>query len=92
MIQVHAENEIAALFTLEIDSTRGTLHYVCPVPAGQPGVPLIGKFQMRVGTSNGHLVGHQYTNGRGPIGVFKPEQVSQFLFAATLFPKNAPKF
>lgn len=92
MIQVHAENEIAALFTLEIDPTRGTLHYVCPVPAGRPGVPQIGNFQLRIGTPQAHIVGTKYPNGRGGIVEFKPEQVSQLLFAATLFPKNAPKF
>jgi hypothetical protein len=92
MIQVHVENEIAALFTLEIDPTNGTLHYNCPVPAGRPGVPLIGTFQMRVGNGEAHVVGTQYPNGRGPIVEFKPAQVSQFLFSATLFPKNPPTF
>jgi hypothetical protein len=92
MIQVHAENEIAALFTLEVDPTRGTLHYVCPVPAGQPGVPQNGKLQLRIGSGQAHIVGTKYPNGRGEIVTFKPEQVSQLLFAATLFPKNYPKF
>jgi hypothetical protein len=89
MIRVHAENEIAALFTLEIEPTRGTLHYVCPVLAGRPGVPVIGKFQIRAGSNEAHVMGEKYPNSRGPVVEFTPEQVSQLLFSATLFPKNA---
>jgi hypothetical protein len=92
MIQVRAGNEIAAIFTLEIDPTNGTLHYNCPVPPGNPGVPAIGTFQMRVGSSEAQVLGRQYGNGRGPVVEFKPEQISQFLFSLTLFPKNPPQF
>lgn len=91
MIQVHAQNEIAALFTLEIDPTRSTLHYVCPLPTGRPGVPQIGHFQLRIGTSEAHIMGTTYPNG-GRVVEFKPEQVSQLLFALTLFPRNRPRF
>ena len=87
-IEVREENQLAAIFTLEVDPTRGTLHYNCPVP---PGVPSIGSFQIKVGPTEGHIMGTQYPNGRGRIVEFTPEQVSQFLFAATLFPKNAPR-
>jgi len=92
MIQVHAENEIAVLFTLEIDRTRGVMHYACPVPAGRPGVPQNWKLQLQIGNSQNHIMGTKYPNGRGGIVEFKPEQVSQLLLSALLFPKSGPMF
>jgi hypothetical protein len=87
MVQVHPENEIGALAILEVDPTNGRLHYNCPVPAGQPGVPRIGELQIQVGTSQAHIMGRKHPNG--PVVEFTPEEVSQFLLEAALFPKAA---
>jgi hypothetical protein len=89
MVTVHGENEIAAIFTLEIDPTNGRLHYVCRLQGG-PGVPLTGDLQIQVGTSEAQIVGKKLSSNT--IVRFTPEQVGEFLFSATLFPKRLPAF
>jgi hypothetical protein len=43
---------------------------------------------MQVGGGHAHIVEEEYPNGHSRIVEFKPEQVSQFPFRATLFPKT----
>jgi hypothetical protein len=81
MIQVRRENEIAPLFILEVDLTKGRLRS-CPLPAGKFGIPRIVEFQMRVGVSETNIMVQEYPNGT--VVRFVPEQVSHGLFDSAL--------
>lgn len=80
-IQVRRENEIAPLFMLEVDLTKGRLRS-CPLPAGQFGIPRIVEFQMRVGVSETDIMVQEYPNGT--VVRFAPEQVSHGLLDSAL--------
>jgi hypothetical protein len=81
MIQVRRENEIAPLFMLEVDLTKGRLRS-CPVPPGKFGIPRIVEFQMRVGVSETDIMVQEYPNGT--VRRFLPEQVSHGLLHSAL--------
>ncbi len=81
MIQVRRENEIAPLFMLEVDLTKGRLRS-CPLPPGQFGIPRIVEFQMRVGVSETDIMVQEYPNGT--VVRFVPEQVSHGLLDSAL--------
>jgi hypothetical protein len=80
MIQVRRENEIAPLFMLEVDLTKGRLRS-CPLPPGI-GIPRIVEFQMRVGVSETDIMVQEYPNGT--VVRFVPEQVSHGLLGSAL--------
>jgi hypothetical protein len=81
MIQVRRENEIAPLFMLEVDLTKGRLRS-CPLPPGKFGIPRIVEFQMRVGVSETDIMVQEYPNGT--VARFVPEQVSHGLLDSAL--------
>ena len=81
MIQVRRENEIAPLFMIEVDLTKGRLRS-CPLPPGQFGIPRIVEFQMRVGVSETDIMVQEYPNGT--VVRFAPEQVSHGLLDSAL--------
>ncbi len=81
MIQVRRENEIAPLFMIEVDLTKGRLRS-CPLPPGQFGIPRIVEFQMRVGVSETDIMVQEYANGT--VVRFAPEQVSHGLLDSAL--------
>ena len=81
MIQVRRENEIAPLFMLEVDLTKGRLRS-CPVPPGKFGIPRIVEFQMRVGVSETNVMVQEYPTGTAVR--FVPEQVSHGLLDSAL--------
>jgi hypothetical protein len=81
MIQVRRENEIAPLFMLEVDVTKGRLRN-CPLPSGKFGIPRIVEFQMRVGVSETNIMVQEYPNGT--VVRFVPEQVSHGLLDSAL--------
>ena len=81
MVQVRRENEIAPLFMLEVDPTKGRLRS-CPLPPGQLGIPRIVEFQMRVGVSETDIMVQEYPNGT--VERFVPEQVSHGLLDSAL--------
>jgi hypothetical protein len=82
-IQICSEGRsLEALVSLEFDPTNGRIRYICPVPAGQPGVPRLGEFQIR---ANGTILGQRIPNG--PVGEFTPGNLVQFLLEPILFSK-----
>ena len=81
MIQVRRENEMAPLFMLEVDLTKGRLRS-CPLPPGKFGTPRIVEFQMRVGVSETDIMVQEYPNGT--VARFVPEQVSHGLLDSAL--------
>jgi hypothetical protein len=81
MIQVRRENEIAPLFMLEVDLTKGRLRS-CPLPPGKFGMPRIVEFQMRVGVSETNIMVQEYPTGTAVR--FVPEQVSHGLLDSAL--------
>jgi len=81
MIQVRRENEMAPLFMLEVDLTKGRLRS-CPLPPGQLGIARIVEFQMRVGVSETDIMVQEYPNGT--VVRFVPEQVSHGLLDSAL--------
>ena len=81
VIQVRRENEIAPLFMLEVDLTKGRLRS-CPLPPGKFGIPRIVEFQMRVGVSETNIMVQEYPNGT--VVRFVPEQVSHGLLDSAL--------
>jgi hypothetical protein len=81
MIQVRRENEIAPLFMLEVDLTKGRLRS-CPLPPGKFGIPRIVEFQMRVGVSETNIMVQEYPTGTAVR--FVPEQVSHGLLDSAL--------
>jgi len=81
VIQVRRENEIAPLFMLEVDLTKGRLRS-CPLPPGKFGIPRIVEFQMRVGVSETNIMVQEYPTGTAVR--FVPEQVSHGLLDSAL--------
>ena len=81
MIQVRRENEIAPLFMIEVDLTKGRLRSY-PLPPGQFGMPCIVELQMRVGVSETDIMVQEYPNGT--VARFVPEQVSHGLLDSAL--------
>ena len=81
MLQVRRENEIAPLFMLEVDLTKGRLRS-CPLPPGKFGIPRIVEFQMRVGVSETNIMVQEYPTGTAVR--FVPEQVSHGLLDSAL--------
>jgi hypothetical protein len=81
MIQVRRENEMAPLFVLEVDLTKGRLRS-CPLPPGKFGIPRVVEFQMRIGVSETNIMVQEYPNGT--VVRFVPEQVSHGLLDSAL--------
>src|SRR4029077_4247542 len=81
MVQVRRENEIAPLFMIEVDLSKGRLRSY-PLPPGQFGMPCTVELQMRVGVSETDIMVQEYPNRT--VARFVPEQVSHGLLDSAL--------